>query len=155
MLETIRRLYDYDGWAVACVLDLLKAAPDGNPKALGYLAHLLLAEKIWLLRLRGQDTVGINKSPDLSLAECEQLADDMRREYADYLGSLKEEDLNVVLTYRNLSGKEFSTPVRDILTHVAMHGTYHRGQIATAVRAAGATPVDTDFITFVRAVSAN
>ncbi len=31
-----------------------------------------------------------------------------------------------------------------------MHGTYHRGQIAAALRAADITPPNTDFITFVR-----
>lgn len=32
----------------------------------------------------------------------------------------------------------------------AIYGAYHRGQIARAHRAAGETPVNTDFITFVR-----
>jgi uncharacterized damage-inducible protein DinB len=31
-----------------------------------------------------------------------------------------------------------------------MHGTYHRGQIAAALRASGATPAVTDFIHAVR-----
>lgn len=155
MIETIRKLFDYDGWAIARVLDLLKATPGGNPRAVGYLAHLLLAEKIWLLRLQGRDTVGVNKSPALSLAECETLAGDSQKAYADYLSSLNEEDLASILTYKNLSGAEFSTPIGDILMHVAVHGTYHRGQIATALRAEGTAPVDTDFITFVRANAAS
>jgi uncharacterized damage-inducible protein DinB len=154
MLETIRKLFAYDEWATVRVLKLLKATPGQNQKALGLLAHLLLAEKIWLLRLEGQDTAGINKSPALSLAECESLANENQRAYADFLGTLGEADLDSMLTYRNLKGTEFSTPVRDILTHVALHGTYHRGQIASAMRAEGNAPVDTDFITFVRAASA-
>jgi uncharacterized damage-inducible protein DinB len=31
-----------------------------------------------------------------------------------------------------------------------MHGSYHRGQIAMALRAAGVDPVNTDFIAFAR-----
>jgi uncharacterized damage-inducible protein DinB len=54
-----------------------------------------------------------------------------------------------MVEYKNLSRKEFLS-TRDILTHVAMHGTYHRGQIAAALRAADITPPNTDFITFVR-----
>jgi len=38
----------------------------------------------------------------------------------------------------------------DILTQVATHGAYHRGQIAKAIRRGGGTPADTDFIIFVR-----
>jgi uncharacterized damage-inducible protein DinB len=154
MFETIRKLFAYDEWAVDRVLELLKATPGRNPKALGLLAHLLLAEKIWMLRLQGADTVGIDKSPELTLAECESLAVENQRVYAEFIDSLSEEDLDSVLTYKNLKGTEFSTPVKDILMHVALHGTYHRGQIATALRLEGQAPVNTDFITFVRAADA-
>jgi DinB family len=37
--------------------------------------------------------------------------------------------------------------------HVVMHGTYHRGQIAAEVRAAGGAPEYTDFIHAVRAAA--
>lgn len=38
----------------------------------------------------------------------------------------------------------------DILTHVLMHSAYHRGQIASHMRANGKTPAYTDFIHAVR-----
>ena len=154
MLETIHKLFDYNEWAIARILDLLKAATGQNQKALRLLAHLLLAEKIWLLRLRGEETVGINKAPELTLAECERLAAENQRAYQDFLASLSEDKLDSILTYKNLKGTQFSTPVKDILMHVALHGAYHRGQIAIVLRAEGLTPVDTDFITFVRAANA-
>lgn len=150
MLAQIRRLYAYDAWAVARILASLNAAPRASRKALDLLAHLLVSEQIWLLRLRGRDTSLINKSPELSHAACESLADEMRRAYADFLGSVSEEDLDAPVTYKNFKGDEYHTPLRDILLHVANHGTYHRGQIALTLRAEGLTPVDTDFITFVR-----
>lgn len=148
MLETIRSLYAYDAWAVARILATLKNSP--SPKALALLAHLLVSERIWLLRVQGHDTSQVNKSPDISLEECESLSREMRGDYAAFLGSLKEEDLSAPITYRNFKGDEYHTPLGDILLHVANHGTYHRGQIATALRAEGVTPVDTDFITYVR-----
>ncbi|WP_244563156.1 DinB family protein [Paenibacillus uliginis] len=54
------------------------------------------------------------------------------------------------MTYTNSSGKEFMTSIRDILTHVALHGQYHRGQINSRFRADGIDPVNMDYITFVR-----
>src|SRR3982750_1685497 len=150
MLETIRNLFAYDAWANARVLDVLRSAQIENQKALNFLAHLLVSEKIWLLRLKGVDTSNINKSPDASVAAWAGAFDEMRGAFADYVGSIKEEDLDSRATYRNFKGAEFHTPVKDILMHVAFHGTYHRGQIALAMRAEGMTPVDTDFITFVR-----
>ena len=52
--------------------------------------------------------------------------------------------------YRNSRGEEFHTPVGDLLTHVLMHGAYHRGQIAASVRRAGGEPAATDYIAFTR-----
>jgi len=40
--------------------------------------------------------------------------------------------------------------VEDILTHVTIHSAYHRGQIASDLRAAGQAPAYTDFIHAVR-----
>jgi uncharacterized damage-inducible protein DinB len=40
--------------------------------------------------------------------------------------------------------------VEEILTHVVIHSAYHRGQIASDVRAAGGVPAYTDYIHAVR-----
>ena len=151
MLETILRLFKYDRWAIDRILDLSKSASATNQKALKLLAHLLLAEKIWLLRLQGGDSSKINISTELSIRECETLANELHAAYEKFLGSLKEGDLDSLVTYRNSAGTEFQTSLQDILMHVALHGVYHRGQIALVVRGQGDQPVGTDFITFVRA----
>jgi len=150
MLETIRQLIAYGGWANARILTAVSPSLRPHPKALHLLAHLLVSERIWLLRLKGEDTAAINKSPELLLAECENLANENQKAYTGLLGSLSEDKLNSLVTYRNFKGTEFHTPVGEILMHVALHGTYHRGQIAIAMRGEGGVPVDTDFITFVR-----
>lgn len=150
MLETIRKLIAYGDWANARIVTALRASSGHDQKALHLLAHLLVSERIWLLRLNSEDTSAINKSPELSLAECENLANENQKAYTDLLGSLSQDKLGSLVTYRNFKGTEFRTPAGEILLHVALHGTYHRGQIAIAIRAAGGIPVDTDFITFVR-----
>jgi uncharacterized damage-inducible protein DinB len=152
MLELIKRLFAYDAWANARALGALKDAQ--SQTALAPLAHLLVSEKIWLMRLRGEDTSVVDKSPGLSHAECASLFEEMRASYGSYISSLGEDDLGSKLTYRNFKGTEFRTPVGEILTHVAMHGAYHRGQVAKAMRAEGHAPADTDFITFVRETAA-
>ena len=60
--------------------------------------------------------------------------------------------LEVPIRYRNTKGQEFATPVLDILTHVVIHGAYHRGQIAKCIGRCGGVAVNTDFITFAREV---
>ncbi|MDQ2855909.1 MAG: DinB family protein [Acidobacteriota bacterium] len=145
----IRKLFAYTRWANTRVLDALSGT-EKDAKALMLLAHLLMAEKIWLDRLRGQPTVGTNKSPELSIDECRRLARDNQLGFKEVIARNELDELDSLLTYKNLSGKEFTTSVGDILTHVAIHGAYHRGQIAFTMRSEGGTPVDTDFITFTR-----
>jgi uncharacterized damage-inducible protein DinB len=143
-----QRLYQHMTWADTHVLECLHTAFD--QRSLRLFAHLLSAEQVWLTRLRGEDGAPLEIWPESSLMECGILAEQNRAEYARYLEALPEKQFTTVITYRNSKGTEFTTPVQDILTHVALHGSYHRGQISSAVRTAGAVPVNTDFITFVR-----
>jgi uncharacterized damage-inducible protein DinB len=66
------------------------------------------------------------------------------------LKTLGPADLAEVVGYRNSQGEYWTSAVGDILTHVAMHGAYHRAQIAAAVRESGGAPAYTDFIHAIR-----
>jgi uncharacterized damage-inducible protein DinB len=66
------------------------------------------------------------------------------------LAALDEEGLDEGVAYRNTKGEFWTSTVGDILTHVALHASYHRGQIAAAVREAGGTPAYTDYVHAVR-----
>ena len=81
MVEAIRQLTVYGGWANARILTAVGPSSRHHQKSLHLLAHLLVSEKIWLLRLKAEDTAAINKSPELSFAECENLA--KQRDAAD------------------------------------------------------------------------
>lgn len=125
------------------------AAVRDCPSALPLLAHLLAAEQIWLARLQQREPQ-LTVWPALDLAGCQTAADENAAGYLAYLHALGENDLTTPVSYRNSRGEEFSTPVIDILTHVILHGAYHRGQIAKLRGAAGLQSVSTDYITFVR-----
>jgi uncharacterized damage-inducible protein DinB len=150
MSDVLKELFANDLWANARIVACLKADPERNQQALRLLAHLLAAEKIWLLRLQGKDTSETDKFPALSLDDCEALANENQQGYSRFLDSLTGEGLDSLVTYRNFNGSEFRTRVRDILMHVALHGTYHRGQIALTAHGEGFDPIDTDFMTFVQ-----
>ena len=51
---------------------------------------------------------------------------------------------------RYATGEPHRSTVREIVAHVALHGSYHRGQIALLVREGGGTPLPTDFIVWAR-----
>jgi uncharacterized damage-inducible protein DinB len=92
--------------------------------------------------------------PVLSLDQCEQLSTENVATFRDLGSRLTPDLLEKPITYRNSAGDEFTSTVEDILTHVAMHGSYHRGQIAASLRAGGDTPSPTDYIAFVRGAPA-
>jgi uncharacterized damage-inducible protein DinB len=55
-------------------------------------------------------------------------------------------DLARTIAYKNSQGEPWTSRVGDVLSQVLFHGAYHRGQIASALRAAGHAPPNTDFI---------
>lgn len=151
MKRSERRMLDHMAWADDRVLEALGAAPD-IPQARALLAHVITAERIWLTRLEGKSSVGIDVWPDLSLDACRRASLEVRKGYADWMERRSAEGALETsrVVYRNQSGREFTNAVADVLDHVFLHGAYHRGQIARAMREAGVPPVNTDFITFAR-----
>jgi uncharacterized damage-inducible protein DinB len=150
-IETIRQLFKYNEWANRRAIDALKDPANESAKAVRALAHLLIAENAWLQRmLTNQDSTGFDFWQGSTLDQCEQLASEVVKGYADLLDGMTEQKLDAVATYKNSKGVEYQTPFRDILQHVLMHSMYHRGQVAMAVRAEGGAPPSTDYIAFVR-----
>ena len=146
-----RQLFQHMAWADNQVLQLLDRAPAArNPSVLRLFSHVIAAERVWLLRLREEDSASQAIWPELTLEEINEMAAANASGYARFLAEVLGEKLTTEVVYTNSQGVPFRTPVSEILTHVAMHGSYHRGQIATAVRASGGEPVNTDFIRFVR-----
>jgi uncharacterized damage-inducible protein DinB len=151
-VEHLRALVDHMAWADEGRLASLRQ-PGVPKRAIELYAHVLGAENVWLTRLE-QRPQAVAVWPTLTLEECAELSADNQRRYAAYIDRLTSDDLRRSVHYRNSAGLEFDTPVEDILLHVAMHGSYHRGQVSLLVRDAGAEPRPTDFIAFVRGAPA-
>jgi uncharacterized damage-inducible protein DinB len=144
-----RRLFRYDDWANREVLTGLEALPEPPPRAVELLAHILAARRRWLARLAGVPPTG-EVWPDATVARCAREWDDVEASWRHYTARLTEEELGRTIQYTNTKGEPWRSVVADVLTHVVMHGAYHRGQIARDLRSAGYTPPYTDFIHAVR-----
>jgi uncharacterized damage-inducible protein DinB len=149
----LRRLFDHLEWADDRVLRSLREAPAIPPKALELFAHVLGAEHVWLARLR-QVPARLAVWPALDLEHCATVARENRDGYAALLDDLGADGLGEEVPYTNSAGASFRTPAEDILLHVALHGCYHRGQVAMLLRQNGAVPQPTDYIAFVRGAPA-
>jgi len=143
-----QRLFAYDTWANREVLASFRKSGSG-PKSVKYMAHVLAAEQLWLDRLNGHDQK-VAVWPELDINQCESMASELGTAWQEFLESIGERGLSKTITYKNSKGENWSSRADDVLMHVIMHAAYHRGQIASDTRAAGFSPVLTDFIHAVR-----
>lgn len=143
-----RRLFEHDAWGNAAALASLRTGPAPG-KAQAWIAHIVGAEYLWLARLHQQPSE-MPVWPDLDLDACATHLTELAGEWMQYLHPLDEDGLADGVAYRNSKGEFWTSTVGDILTHVVLHASYHRGQIASAVRDAGGEPAYTDFIHAVR-----
>lgn len=150
MEEHHENILIYDDWANRQALEMLRATPAAEERARRVFAHLVVTPQVWLAKIEQRPSPWSDFWPELTLEQCAEQIGATRRLYADFFAGLGEADLARAVAYRNSRGEAFETPIGEILRHVAFHGGYHRGQIAAAVRAAGGTPVNTDYIVFVR-----
>ena len=144
------RLYDHLAWADSRVLDALEKAGAPSAPVLRLLGHLFSAERIWLMRIRRLDTSPVAVWSELSLAQCRAAAFESAAGFREVIRNATPDQLAGLMAYRTSSGQPMESRLEDILLHVALHGSYHRGQIAALLRREGLEPVGTDFITFTR-----
>ena len=149
LADYLRRQFAYDEWANREVLNAIRAAGGVKERSLELMSHILAAEMVWLERLKQQpQSVPVWPEPDL--AQCEAQAAKMGGLWLAFLDLITAGDVSQSISYKNSKGEEWTSTIVDVLTHVIMHSAYHRGQIATHMRANGQTPAYTDFIHGVR-----
>jgi len=145
----LTRLFEYDAWANREVLSGLRAQSARQPRPLKLMAHILSSQHLWKARLEHQPYTE-PVWPDCTIEECEKQAEELQTLWKTYLMASSEADLAQTVDYKNSQGEPWTSRKDDILMHLITHSAYHRGQAATAVRAAGFTPAYTDFIHSIR-----
>ncbi|MDB4949079.1 MAG: hypothetical protein JWM27_1728 [Gemmatimonadetes bacterium] len=153
MIEQIRGLMGHLRWADARVLESLEAVGNPPEKALELYAHVLGAEHVWLSRLRGE-APAYPVWPALLASQLAPLAAENADALEALVAGLAEQDVAREVAYANSAGQQFTSTLGDILLQVAMHGSYHRGQVALLLREHGAQPAATDYIVFARGAPA-
>ncbi len=149
MSALLHRLFEHMYWADDLALRAIRAAGPEAVTSRAVFAHILGAEHVWLARLEGRPaTVAV--WPELSVDDCDRLASQLQQSYRQFLERLDDTALSSIVHYRNSAGTAFDSRIDDILMHVAVHGAYHRGQVALSLRQEGAGPNPTDYIAFIR-----
>lgn len=150
-LSTLRFLHRYNVWANGRLFDAVAEGPDEvrTSAIRDIVAHITSAEWIWMERLSGVNPSDVPDWVDEEgLPSLRNLLGDVEEQREAFLTGLDISDVTREVEYRFLSGKAGKAPVWRLLTHIFNHSTYHRGQLARALREAGITPPATDMIFF-------
>lgn len=161
MKEILTQYAQYNVWANKLVIDAMLALPTRKlnieiessfPTIKETALHVWSAEYIWLERLKQNPEPLWIQSVFIGLAK--EMCNNWQRtsgELVSYIAGLDEAALKTFCSYSDRSGHTHTTPVWQVLQHVFNHSTYHRGQLITMLRQAGATEIPgTDFIGFAR-----
>ena len=96
----------------------------------GTLAHILVADQIWMSRLNHEpqpfDLLNTHLWPDFETLR--QAREDQDQRAYSYISALSDDRITAGFDYKDMSGTDRHLPVRVILTHLFNHATHHRGQ---------------------------
>ena len=158
--EDIRPLFDYNHWANQRALEAAAQLSDEQfVKPLGSsfssvrdtLVHICAAEWIWLERFHGNSPSTFrDDSAVQTLAALRELWRPQAERLLSFVDGVTQSDLDRDFEYKTLNFGVYKNPLWQSLQHLANHGTYHRGQIATLLRQLGAKPILTDLMHFYR-----
>jgi uncharacterized damage-inducible protein DinB len=148
-ISDLQHLQRYTRWANNLILEELLRLGQPPIKAIKLMAHILAAEHLWLDRMTNESRNHL-VWPDWGVYDCDEQQRELDKRWKKFFDSLSEEGLDRKVEYINSQGSTFTSTVREILTHLALHAPHHRGQINMELHAEGYQPPYVDYIQAVR-----
>ena len=143
------KMFRHMKWADISILNLLERQNINQGKAVELISHIAIAEDTCYKRITYEFYE--NRFWDiLSIEECTRMVEQTSSKYTNYISSLPENEFQKKISFKNSKGVDYTTTVEDLLTHVAFHGMYHRGQIMMLMRNEGKEVAATDYAMFIR-----
>lgn len=163
MVETLRRMYRYQDWAMEQLWPALQELTaeeldspgcSGNGTIRGTLTHLIRVQNGWFTWFDGTKSGADGQSMRRKDADFQTVADARAewREASDRaeacVAKLGDADAAKVWTHTTAGGMTMSQPLGELMLHVANHGTHTRAQIAAALRRLGKDPGVLEYLRF-------
>ncbi len=146
-----QNLFAYEAWANKEIAECLVNLDKLPEKGLSLMSHIIDANILWLCRIKNiVSVIAVWKSYPKSeiLFELEKSSSDL----IDYVSKISESSLEEIINYKNTKGESFNSSLIDILTHLAIHSAYHRGQIIILIKPFVTDLPYTDFIHYMRTI---
>jgi uncharacterized damage-inducible protein DinB len=159
-VATLRALFEFNSWADRRTLESCAAlAPEqftrdlhsSFPTVRDTLVHIFGAEWLWLERWQGRMPTALPWAPNFpDHASVSARWAEVHRDLQRFVAGLTQERVERSFEVRTTSGGLYTQPLWQMMQHLANHGSYHRGQVATMLRQLGEKPPATDLILFYR-----
>ncbi|HEY3429528.1 MAG TPA: DinB family protein [Cyclobacteriaceae bacterium] len=150
MKEYFLKLYQYNAWSNARVLNCLQRQDVQDEKIFTLMGHIVAAQFLWLHRIKGLPAPDVKLWGMYTFEQLKTMADDAGKKWLQFVES--EDNFNRELSYTNYVGDPYTNNVEAIMIHLVNHSSYHRAQIAMLLRQKGYEPINTDFITYDRVI---
>ncbi len=150
MKKHFRDLIKYNDWANQRVLITFEENEIHDEYLLKMFSHLISAQIIWLNRIKDLPTSPFPLWEKYKLRELRTMTMESSTNWMNYLEEHQLETFEEMIFYKNSEGKRFESTIREIITHMVNHSTYHRGQIAKEIKDKGIEPPATDYIAYAR-----
>jgi uncharacterized damage-inducible protein DinB len=161
MKEILQQYAAYNSWANQKLFDIIlkldenlqqQIVASSFPNLYATVLHMWDAESAWWQRMKLHEKIVIpseNFNPTMQEAVNGLLQ--QNKLWEDWVNNATVPALEHVFAYQNTKKEQFKQPVYQMIHHVFNHGTYHRGQLVTMLRALGIDKIPpTDFILWSR-----
>ncbi len=143
----LKDLFTYNQYANDQIVSSLTAYAITEGRCIELFSHLLNAQHVWIMLIKKEiPKYGVWQTHDPSIFK--KIDQDNHQNTWQLLDKIQ--DLRSSVSYQNSGGKSFTNSLKDILLHISNHSTYHRGQIASSIRALGFDTPVTDYIFYQR-----
>jgi uncharacterized damage-inducible protein DinB len=146
MKEYFKQIFEHEHWANLKVLESMIGASKTQKRAIEIYSHAIAAQRIWLDRINGEKT-------DLKIWEVFEtkiMLELLEINYVDIKKVIENQNFEQLIAYQNSNGQHYTTIIKQILSHLALHASYHRGQVVLLLKDHVDTLPTTDFIFYVR-----
>ncbi len=162
-LHDFRTLYAHNDWANARLMQMLthtfgeetdlRQSETPSVRTIQEIAtHMVSAQAIWRSRWEGVSPRTMLNPAEYPTPLALRMAfgAERARFWAFFEAITDDGSLDRIIQYTNTLGEPHALPLTQMMQHVLLHSTYHRGQITAHLRALGHTEhlQDTDFLYF-------
>ncbi len=159
----LRGLLEYNAWANAeLYVKVRELPPEEVTKKRKTLLesihlslnHLLAVDHMWLAHMQGRKhgIAELRARLHVDMDALQAAREEMDRTLIDYLDTLDGDALEQFVDYELIGGNTGSLSRAMCITHLAMHGSYHRGWIADMFGQAERPPPIIDIPVYERAI---